>query len=104
MPNLRACTHDVRPPNGCEPSTDSIEHALPAARQLSFSKHWRPERIVQRERREETDELWRRLDDLVTDASDYPLPLEPCALSTSDPRARPCSRHCAHVFELMGLV
>jgi len=77
---------------------------LPAARQLAFAKQWRPERIVQREKREETDELWRKLDDLVTDASDCPSFRDLCALSTPNPRARPSRRHCAHIFELMGLV
>ena len=60
-----------------QPSSGINKDALPAANQLSFSQQWRPMRVVQRERRELTDELWRRLDDLVTDASDFPLPLEP---------------------------
>jgi len=68
------------PPNGNKQSTGSRERAVPAARQLAFAKQWRPERIVARERREETDELWRRLDDLVTDASDCPSPRDICAL------------------------
>ena len=37
--------------------------------------------LVQRERREETDELWRRLDDLVIDASELSLPRKPHILS-----------------------
>jgi len=63
--------------NGRTPSSDRSEQALPAARQLAFAKQWRPEHIVQRKKREETDELWRRLDDLVTDASDCPSPPAP---------------------------
>ena len=41
---------------------------------LPFPQQWRPLKDVQRERREETDELWRKLDDLVADASDPPSP------------------------------
>jgi hypothetical protein len=44
------------------------EDTLPAANQFPFPQQWRPLHLVQRERREKTDELWRRLDDLVTDA------------------------------------
>ena len=46
------------------------------------AKPWRPLKLVQRERREETAKLWRKLDDLVTDAGNFPSPREPCALST----------------------
>jgi len=75
------------PQNGRTPSSGSSEHATPATRQLSFSKNWRPERLVQKERRGETDELWRRLDDLVTDASNCSPPCDSYALST---RILPC--------------
>jgi len=51
------------------PSSGINEDALPAANLLPFPQQWRPLRLVQREHREKTDELWRRLDDLVTDAS-----------------------------------
>ena len=65
------------------------------ANQMSFPQQWRPMRFVLRERREETDELWRRLDDLVTDSSNCPSPCGPCNLLTSIPRPRPCSGRCA---------
>ena len=98
------------PPNGRQPSTGSSVDALPAVAQLSLPKQWRTyERMVQRERREETDELWRRLDDLVTDASAFSLPRELCALSTPAPCASPCSGDCAQssltqLTALMGVV
>ena len=62
-----------------QPSSGTSEDALPAAPLRSFPQQWRPMRLVQRERREETGELWRRLDDLVTDLSNPPSPIEPCA-------------------------
>jgi len=71
-----------------QPSSRSSEDALPAAPLRSFPQRWRPVRLVQRERREETDELWRRLDDLVTDASDFPSPRGLCALSLPTPLPR----------------
>ena len=80
------------PPNERQPSTGSSVDALPA---VALPMQWRPERRVQRVRREETDELWRRLDDLVTDTSEFPLPRELCALSTPAPRTSPCSGGCA---------
>ena len=83
------------PPNERTPSSGSSEDVLPASRQFSFPKLWRPVHLVQRKRREETDELWRRLDDLVTDASDCPSPRDLCALSTRIPHASPCSGDCA---------
>jgi len=71
-----------------QPSSGSNEDALPAAPKLPFPQQWRPFKDVQRERREETDELWRKLDDLVADASDSPSPHLPCALSAPIPRPR----------------
>ena len=56
--------------------------------QPSFPQRWRPLRLVQRERREETDELWRRLDDLLADASDFPSLRELCALKAPPPLLR----------------
>ena len=72
------------------PSSTLALRALPAGKQMWFPREWRPFtavaplRMVQRERREDQDALGRRLDDLVTDASDppsAPSPGEPCALS-----------------------
>ena len=62
--------------NRRHPSSGINEDALPAANQLSFPQQWRSLCVVQRERREQTDELWRKLDDLVTEASGLPSPLE----------------------------
>ena len=73
-----------------QPSSGSIADALPAAPKFAFPQQWRPLKDVQRERREETDELWRTLDDLVTDASDSSSPREPRALSNPTPRPRHC--------------
>ncbi|KAJ1470297.1 hypothetical protein T484DRAFT_1980369 [Baffinella frigidus] len=39
----------------------------------------------QREKRLGIDDLWRKLDDLINDASDFPAPTEPCTLSTPTP-------------------
>jgi hypothetical protein len=55
-----------------KPTSGSSEDALPAAPHMSFPKQWLPLRVIQRERREQTDGLWRKLDDLVTDASEIP--------------------------------
>ena len=57
-----------------QPSSGLNEDALPAANKLPFPQQWRPVRLVQRERREQTDELWRKLDDLVIDTGDFPSP------------------------------
>jgi hypothetical protein len=77
------------PPTGRTPSSGSNDDALPAAPQMTFPKQLRPVRIAQRERREEEYKLWRSLDDLVTDASEFPSPREPCILSTPTPRPLP---------------
>ena len=80
------------------------------ANPLSFPQQWRPLRLVQHEHREQTDELWRRLDDLVTDASDFPSTLEPCALLALSPRLSPQPRPCSgdivqnSMASLMGVV
>ena len=49
---------------------------------------WKRRMGQQNVRRKDTDDLWRRLDDLIADASEFPhtLRTEPCALST----IRPC--------------
>ena len=75
-----------------KPSSGSSEDPLPAApNRLPFPQQWLWKlKDVQRERREETDELWRKLDDLATDASDFPSPRKPCALCTPAPHPRPC--------------
>ena len=49
---------------------------------------WKKRMGQQQERRKDSDNFWSRLDDLVTDASDFPPPREPCALSTC-PRTLP---------------
>ena len=86
--------------NRRQPSSDINKEALPAVNQLPFPQQWRPLRVVQRERREQTDELWRRLDDLVTDASDFPSPLEPSLVHRLlDPKPLPLQRtHCASLI------
>ena len=80
-----------------QPSSSINEDALPAANQLSFPQQWRSLRDVQRERREQTDELWRRLDDIVTDASDLPSLHEPSPVHRPlDPKLPPLQRtNCA---------
>ena len=89
-----------------QPSSGGSEDALPAAPPRSFPLQWRSTRLVQRERREETDELWRRLDDLVTDASDFPSPRDSFAFSTPSPRPRPSNGDCdqSSLASLMGVV
>ena len=64
---------------------------------------WEKRMGQQKERRKDTDDLWSRLDDLVTNESDFPSPPQPCALSTR-PRTRPfelCPHprrgHCAQI-------
>ena len=109
---------------GTGPRLTALEqaYALPAGKQMWFPREWRPSRMVQREsrdgddfhsfcqsvlrdtgepcgetfpRREGKGALRRRLDDLVTDASDPPSPSEPCALPNPTPRPRPCCGRCA---------
>ena len=43
---------------------------------------WKKRMGQQQERRKDTEDLWSRLDDLVTNASDFPSPRQPCTLST----------------------
>jgi hypothetical protein len=50
-----------------------------------FRQQWRPLRFVQREKREKTAELWRKLDDVVTDAIETPSPRKPRTLLTPTP-------------------
>jgi len=77
---------------------------LPAANQLPFPQQWRPLRLVQRERREQTDELWRRLGDLVTDAG--MISRTQRALRPLEPNPPPPPLHCAQscLAALMGVV
>jgi len=88
-----------------QPSSGSSVDALPAAWQRAFPQQWRSRR-VKRDRHEETDELLRRLDDLVIDASDFPSPREPFVHSTPSPRPHPCSGDYdqSSLASLMGVV
>ena len=80
------------------PDADEDELATLRAENLALQQQLRSRVGVQRERREQTDELLRRLDDLVTDTIDPPSPLERSPVHRPlDPKPPPLQRtHCSH--------